>query len=236
MPQPTVCLLPGLLCDGAVWADQRRAFSPFAEVHIPDFWGQDSFEDMARKALDETSGPLAVAGHSMGGRVALEMWRLAPGRIARLGLLDTGFRGPRPEERAGRMALVELAYEKGMAALAARWLPPMVHPDRVTDASLMEPLTAMVCRATPQIFEGQQRAGLQRPDASGYLPLIACPTLILCGRQDGWSPVPQHEEMARAIPGAQLRLIEDCGHMATVERPDEVTAALQAWLAGDSSA
>ncbi len=228
----TLCLLPGLLCDAAVWTSQRAALAAEAETYIPDFMGFDSFEAMARKVLDETRGPLAAAGHSMGGRVAFEIWRLAPERLARLALLSTGFHGPHPGEGPRRMALVKVAYEQGMDAVADLWLPPMVHPDRLDDAGLMQPLRAMVRRFTPEAFEGQQRAGLNRPDATSYLPRIACPTLVLCGRQDGWSPVPQHEVMARTIPGASLRLIEDCGHMATVERPAEVTDALQAWLAG----
>ena len=231
--QVLLCLLPGLLCDATVWEPQRLELSKRAEIHIADLRGPSTFADMAAKVLDETSGPLAVAGHSMGGRVALEMWRLAPDRIERLALLSTGFQGPRPDEAATRMALVELAYEQGMAAVAARWLPPMVHPDRVNDRALMDPLFAMVCRSTPEIFERQQRAGLERPDATAYLLQIACPTLVLCGRQDSWSPVSQHEQMARLIRGARLSLVEECGHMATVERPDEVTMALAQWLTAE---
>lgn len=233
--QVLLCLLPGLLCDATVWEPQRSELSKQAQVHVADLRGPSSFADMAAKVLDETSGPLAVAGHSMGGRVALEMWRLAPERIERLALLSTGFEGPRPGEEKARMALVDLAYAEGMAAVAERWLPPMVHPDRVNDRALMDPLVAMVCRTTPEIFERQQRAGMTRPDATAYLPRIACPTLVLCGRQDSWSPVPQHEEMARRITGARLTLVEDCGHMATVERPDDVTAALAAWLTAESA-
>ena len=228
---PLLCLLPGLLCDATVWAAQRAALAGRAEIHIPDFWGLSSFEAMALKVLDETSGPLSVAGHSMGARVAMEMWRLAPERIQRLALMNTGFHAPRPQEAASRMSLVELGRREGMAAVAAVWLPPMVHADRRHDIALMGPLTEMVCRATPDIFEGQQRAGLSRPDATGYLPRIACPTLVLCGLDDGWSPPAQHEEMARLIPDAELRLIRDCGHMSTVERPAAVTAALEEWLA-----
>jgi len=229
--QPLICLLPGLLCDRTVWEPQVRGLSGLGEVMVADLWGPSSFPAMAEKVLAETGGrPLAVAGHSMGARVALEMWRLAPERIERLALLSTGFHGPRPEERAKRMALVQLGYDQGMAAVAARWLPPMMHPDRVRDAALMAELTAMVCRATPQVFEAQQTAGLERPDAADYLPRIACPTLVLVGRQDGWSPVPQHEEMARRIPDAELVVIEDSGHMVTVEQPEAVTAALAGWL------
>jgi pimeloyl-ACP methyl ester carboxylesterase len=228
--RPVLCLLPGLLCDATVWEPQVQALGHGSEIYIPDFWGLSSFEDMARKVLSETSGALAVAGHSMGGRVALEMWRLAPDRIDRLALLDTGFHGPAPEEAPMRMALVQIAYNQGMAAVADKWLPHMVHPDRLNDASLIGPLRAMVMRATPEIFEGQQRAGLTRPDATDYLPRIACPTLIVCGLQDEWSPPARHVDMAGRIRGARLELIDHCGHMVSVEQPGAVTRALAAWL------
>ena len=107
----------------------------------------------------------------------------------------------------------------------------MLHPDRLADHALIDPLRAMICRATPAQFEGQQHALIQRPDATSFLPHIACPTAVICGRQDAWSPVAQHEAMAAAIPGAVLTVIEDCGHMSNVERPVELTAALRAWIA-----
>ncbi len=228
----TVCLLPGLLCDATVWEPQAAALAGEGEVHVADLWGLSSFPAMAEKVLAETSGALAVAGHSMGARVAFEMWRLAPERIERLALLSTGFHPPGPNEEPKRMALVKVAYEHGMDAVAQRWLPPMVHPDRLHDEALMAPLREMVRRATPEIFEGQQRAGLSRPDAGPYLDEIACPTLILVGREDGWSPVSQHEEMARRIKDSELAVVEHSGHMVTVEQPGPVNRALATWLAG----
>jgi pimeloyl-ACP methyl ester carboxylesterase len=129
------------------------------------------------------------------------------------------------------MALVNLARREGMRALAAVWLPPMVHPDRVKDGSLMEPLTEMVCRASPEIFAGQQRALLDRPDASSGLGAIRCPVAIACGRNDAWSPLAQHREIQALIPGSSLIVIEDSGHMTTVERPAAVIAAMRSWLA-----
>ena len=227
---PTICLLPGLLCDATVWGSQAAAFAGKGEVHVADLWGPSSFASMAEKVLDETSGPLAVVGHSMGARVAFEMWRIAPERVERLALLSTGFHPPGAQEEPKRMALVKLAYEQGMAAVAERWLPPMVHPDRIHDDALMAPLRAMVCRATPEIFEGQQRAGLTRPDAGPYLDQIACPTLVMVGREDGWSPPSQHEEIARRIKGSELVLVEHSGHMVTVERPEPVNQALVEWI------
>ncbi|UFN47189.1 alpha/beta hydrolase [Roseomonas sp. OT10] len=225
-----VVLIPGLLCDASVWEPQRAALSAGRAVLIPDLWGLDSIEAMAERVLASAPGRFALAGHSMGARVALALLDRAPERVERLALLDTGVHPRRPGEAEKRQELVDLAHREGMAALAARWLPPMVHPARAQDPALMGPLTAMVCRATPAIFAGQVRALLNRPDAAAVLPRIACPTLVACGRQDGWSPLEQHEAMAAAIPGARLSVIEESGHMCTVEAPEAVTDLLHGWL------
>ena len=86
-----------------------------------------------------------------------------------------------------------------MAALAERWLPPMVHEARAGDPALMTPLKAMVMRASPDQHRRQIRALLDRPDTRPLLPAIACPTLVMVGRQDRWSPLYQHEEIAAAL-------------------------------------
>lgn len=224
-----VCL-PGLLCDPTVWAEQAAALADRADVLTVALFGAETVGALAEMVLSRAPPRFALAGHSMGGRVALEVVRRAPGRVAALALLDTGVHPRRPNEEADRWALVDLARREGMAALARRWLPPMIHPDRHSDAPLMERLTAMVCRATPDDFERQVRALLDRPDAAGQLAAIRCPTLVLCGRQDAWSPLHQHEAMAAAIPGATLRVIEECGHMSMVERPDAVAKALGTWI------
>jgi pimeloyl-ACP methyl ester carboxylesterase len=221
----TVFLLPGLLCDETIWADQRAALS---DVVIPDFRNVSSIEAMAGLVLDGAPERFCVAGHSMGGRVALEVVRMAPDRVERLALLDTGVHPRAAGEEAKRQALVELARSQGMAAMAARWLPPMLHPDHF---ALLGPLTEMVLRSTPETFANQQRALLDRPDARKVLTLIQCPTMVLCGRQDAWSPVSQHEEIAASNPHAKLVIVDDCGHMSPVEQPTAVTEALCDWLA-----
>jgi pimeloyl-ACP methyl ester carboxylesterase len=93
----------------------------------------------------------------------------------------------------------------------------------------------MIERTTVDVFEAQQRALLARPDATELLSAIACPTLLVCGREDAWSPPPRHEEMARRIRGAELVIVERCGHMSPMERPDEVSAALRTWLAASAA-
>jgi pimeloyl-ACP methyl ester carboxylesterase len=226
----TVLALPGLLCDAYVWQQQATALADIADVLIPEFDREDNLEAMARTALDLCDGKISVIGHSMGGRAAMALWRLAPDRVERLALLDTGAQPRRDGEEVGRMKLVALAREQGMAALANAWLPPMVHPNRTADDGLLQPLREMVQRKTPEIFANQQNALLNRPDAMPALASITVPTLVGVGREDLWSPVAQHQEMVAAIPGAKLVIFEESGHMSTVENAPAVTAALRDWL------
>jgi pimeloyl-ACP methyl ester carboxylesterase len=186
---------------------------------------------MAQYVLDVAPARFALAGHSMGARVALEMVRREPERIERLALLDTGVHPEQPGERDKRMALLALARE-GMGALADRWLTPMVYAQGPLAAEVMPELRAMVLRKTPQIFADQVAALLGRPDAKAVLAQIACPVLVGVGRHDQWSPPAQHEPIAAAIPQATYVVFEDAGHMSTVEAPEAVTEALAAWMAG----
>jgi pimeloyl-ACP methyl ester carboxylesterase len=148
-----------------------------------------------------------------------------------LALLNTGVHPRRPGEAEKRQELVDLAYSAGMAAVAERWLPPMLAPRRVDDRLLIDGLTAMICRQTPDSFAGQTRALLGRPEAERGLSAIECPTLLLSGRQDGWSPLAQHESMAARIRDSRVVAIDDSGHMSIAEQPIAVAAALRQWLA-----
>ena len=226
-----VIFLPGLACDRAAWTAQLAALGGGADCAVADYGSLDSLPAMAEAVLDGAPGAFAIVGHSMGGRVALEIYRRSPGRVKALALLDTGYQA-RPQddageqERVGRMRLVELARRRGMRAMAQEWVRPMVHPDRLDDAPLMEAILDMFQRTTPDVFEAQQRALLARPDATRLLAGIACPTLVLCGREDAWSPPARHEEMARRIAHSELVIVERSGHMSPMERPEAVSAAI----------
>ena len=222
----TSCILvPGLLSDTHVWARVTQDLSE--PVIVAALFDQDHITHMAEKCLAAVEGPLAVAGHSMGARVALEMVRLAPDRVERLALLSTGIHPLKSGEPQRRAEIVNLAYEHGMAALAARWLPPMVH---CRDEDVMAGLTDMVLRMTPEIHDRQIRALVNRPEAKAHLPSITCPTLIMVGRQDNWSPVAQHEDIATLIPHSHLEVIEGAGHFLPVEQPDAVAGHLVPFL------
>ncbi len=166
----------------------------------------------------------------MGGRVALEIVRAAPRRIAGLALLNTSVHGVRDGEPQSRSRLLQVAYDLGMSALAAEWLPPMMGSDAARAAELMPRLRAMIQRFTAAAYAGQVTAMLNRPEVLSLLPSIAVPTLLLSGSDDAWSPVSQQQSIRRRIPHATLFEIHGAGHMAPLERPDSVAIALREWL------
>ena len=233
---PPALLLPGLLCDGAVWAGQLHALGRRVRCLVPEYGELDSLPAMAQAVLAQAPPRFVLVAHSMGGRVALEVVRAAAERVRALALLDTGYQARAPgadgeREARARQVLLDLAASAGMEAIGRVWVRDMMPPARLTDAALLESILAMVARCAPQKFAAQIRALLARPDATGVLTQIRCPTLLACGREDTWSPPARHEAMARLIRPARLAVIENCGHMAPMERPAQVAALLSQWLA-----
>lgn len=227
----TVYLLCGLLCDAIVWEAQAAALRPEYDVRVLSFEGFDSIHAMAEKVLANAPERFALAGHSMGGRVALEVYRHAPQRVERLALLDTGYEAAAPGEREKRWVLVNQALEEGIGSIAATWGLPMLAPANRGKPALVKAVIDMVGRMSGEIYAGQTRALLERPDASDVLKRIACPAMVICGMEDGWSPPERHERMAELIPDAALRLIERSGHMSMMEEPEAILKALHEWLA-----
>jgi len=197
----------------------------------------DSIVAMAEAVLRWAPPTFALAGHSMGGRVAFQILRLAPERVTKLAVLNTGS-DARPSGEAGeteeqnRRRLLAIARSQGMRPMAVEWLKGMIPPYRQSDTPLVEEILQMFERKSADRFEIQMLALLGRPNATPVLPQIQCPTLVLTGADDVWSPPARHAEIAQAIPHSELVLVPKCGHMSTMERPDEVTAAMRKWLAG----
>ena len=236
MAKPALLLLPGFLCDQTVWREQVAAFEDDFECSIASYEMLDSLSAMAAHVVRTAPPAFALAGHSMGGRVALEVFRLAPERVTHIALFDTGCEALAPGEPAkaeirARKRLLDIARARGMRAMSYEWIPPMIHPGRWQDEALIEEMVRMMERSTPDRFEAQMNALLARPSTSELLPRISVPALILTGREDGWSPPERHREIAGAIRGATLCIIPECGHMSTMERPADVARAMTDWLA-----
>lgn len=223
-------LLSGLLCDRFVWQEVAELLADIAETSIVSFAGCSTIAEMAEHVLASTPEQFALAGHSMGGRVALEVIRRQPQRVTHLALLNTGVHPVRDAEIPSRQRLLDLAASDGMAAVADSWLPPMMSSTGGSNSALMRQLREMVQRYTPKQFNGQIHALLQRPDAAAVLPMIRVPTLLLSGDEDQWSPLSQHQDMQQQVPGSRLAALAGVGHMSTVEAPQAVAQALREWL------
>lgn len=233
--KPTLMLLPGLMCDVRVWQPQIDALSDAWDCRVPDYDFADDLGTMADFVLSEAPDSFALAGHSMGGRVALEVMRRAPERVLRLALLDTGYQaladGEAGErEVAGRMRLVELAQREGTTVMGQDWVQGMVHPDRLGDQALINTIVEMIGSKTVATFERQIQALIQRPDATEVLEAIRCPTTFICGSHDSWSPLQQHQQMADQVRHSRVVAIEAAGHMSTMERPEAMNEAFWQWL------
>ena len=227
-------LLPGLLCDHALWEPQIAALSEICVPWVADLTRDDSIAAMAARVLAEAPAQqFALAGLSMGGYVAIEIMRQAPERVMRLALLDTRATLDAPEETARRHELMRLAQtERGFTPVTTRLLPLLVHPARVADEPLVRVIREMAERVGVEAYLRNQQAIMSRPDFRPQLPRIGCSTLVLCGREDALTPLEMHEEMVRLIATARLIVIERCGHLSTLERPVLVNTALRNWLAG----
>jgi pimeloyl-ACP methyl ester carboxylesterase len=226
----SLVLLCGLLCDETIWTNIPRRLSHLADVSVVSFRGFSSIRAMAEHVLADGPEQFAVAGHSMGGRVALEIIRRSPARISGLALLNTTVHAVRDGEAESRGLLLRLAQERGMRALAAQWLPPLMGADAARNAHLLPQLSAMIERWTPEDYAQQVNAMLRRPEAMSVLRKIAVPTLLLSGSDDARSPVSQQETIRLRVPHATLFEIHGAGHMAPIERPEPVSVALREWL------
>lgn len=223
-------LIPGLLCDETVWKPLLSILDNDL-ASVANLRTQDDLTQMANDCLAHMPASFAIAGHSLGARVAMEMARLAPERISRMVLLDTGIHPLRSGELEKRKEIVQFTYDNGMQALAERWLKGMVYAPNLENVELMQALTSMVLRCDADLHARQIRALTNRPDASSYLAGIKCPVLLIVGKEDQWSPVSQHEDMMRLLPNARLEVIQNAGHFAPVEQGDAVAKLIVEFLA-----
>ncbi len=228
----SLLLLHGALCDAALFRHQIAGLSDIADVRVGDLLRDSSVGAMAARALAAFPGRFALAGFSLGGYVALEIMRRAPERVSRLALIGTSARAEALPENDSSGGL-PTGSPTGSLTRADGALPVtslLVHPMRLGDRRLTVILAAMAERVGRKAFQRQQQASLHRPDNRENLKSIRCPTLLLTGRQDRLAPPALQEEMARDIEGARQIVIEECGHLSPLERPEAVTKALREWL------
>ncbi|MDN3567959.1 alpha/beta fold hydrolase [Paeniroseomonas aquatica] len=226
-------LLPGLLCDAALWEAQVAGLEGLARCQVAEVTADDSLPAMAARALAAAPPRFALAGLSMGGYLAFEVLRQAPGRVTRLALLDTSARPDTPEQARRRRGLMALTRSGQFKGVTPRLLPQLVHPDHLA-GPVGGAVMAMAERVGREAFLRQQAAILGRPDSGPDLPGLRLPTLVAVGEADALTPPALAAEIAAAIPGARLHRIPGCGHLPPLEAPAAVTALLRGWLLGEA--
>ncbi|WP_093132469.1 alpha/beta fold hydrolase [Variovorax sp. OK605] len=228
---PNLVLLPGLACDERIWQAQLPALPPAFSARVSDAQlHNDSIEGMAAAVLRDNDGPLVLCGASMGGMVAMEAARQAPERIAGLALLGTSARPETPDMftlREGAIAYFERGEVRDV-------IEPNVyfafHPTQAADPVMIERYLDIVLGAGAEQLIRQNRAVMRRPDARQHLPLLRAPVLLMCGDSDRLAAPECTREMAALLPRSETVWVAECGHMLTMEKPDQVNAALNAWL------
>lgn len=233
MTKPTLLLVAGMPLDVELWAHQATYLAEIADIAYADNKGADSIAELARRALAAAPGRFALAGLSMGGYIAMEIMRQAPERVAKLALLNTNARADTAEQTANRRQAIDLARQGKMKAVVAASINRLIHPDRLNDRDVVDSVYAQADRVGVDGYVNQQNAIIGRIDSRDSLKAVRCPTLVICGRQDALSPPDIHAEMSDAVPGGRLAIIEECGHLAPMERPQAVTALLRDWLLYD---
>ncbi len=220
-------LLPGTLCTAAVFDHQTTHLADFADMFVLPLSVGETVAACAAWVLAQAPETFALAGFSQGAIVALEIVRQAPKRVVKLALLDANPGGStaaqldtwarwQQEARAGGFKTIVEGFTNGL------------HPQ--ADPSLRVVLEQMALETGVDTFVTQLDMLASRVDSRPHLPSIACPTLLLVGRQDRVTPLELHEEMARLIPNAALVPIEDSGHYSMLEQPQAVTAVMRYWL------
>jgi len=225
-----IVLVPGLLCTPRLYSEQLPALWRFGPVTVADHTRDASIAGIARRILSLAPPRFALIGLSMGGYVSFEILRQAPERVVKLALLDTTARPDTPEQTDARKRQIELAQRGRFGEIARLLFPRFVAAARHADRALQAIVRQMADDTGPDAFVRQQTAIMHRVDSRPTLAAIACPTLVVVGEQDAFTPPALAAEIATGIAGAREVVVPECGHLCTLEQPEAVTRALVEFL------
>ncbi len=222
-------LLPGLLNDAELWRAQIADLSDIADCVVGDLTRGDTLQAVAEDVLAQAPPRFALAGFSLGGFVAQQLLRIAPERVRRLALIDTSIRADSPERAAQRRAQRASARLPGtFHGFGDTLMRSYIDASRLDDQALVRRVRGMTTRLGAEVFLRQ--SALERVDGRDVLAAYRDPLLIVCGANDRITPPAISEEMHALAPHSRLLVLPDCGHLAPMEKPEEVSAALRGWL------
>ncbi|KTC83989.1 MULTISPECIES: alpha/beta fold hydrolase [Legionella] len=225
MLQETLVLLPGVLSDEKVWSHQIKHLSHLVPCQVIPLTVKDCMEDLLAMVLETVKGRFILAGHSMGGWLALELAKAAPERISKLCLLNTSAQADPPEKRKDRFAMIEAVARGKFHSLAEDIAERYVYC-----SNLKKEVLAMFLSVGEKSFLNQEKALLTRRETVSILPQLTMPTMIIHAEYDRVFSLESHLELAQKIPHAKLAIIEDSGHMSPMEAPQAVTTLMRFWI------
>jgi pimeloyl-ACP methyl ester carboxylesterase len=223
-------MIPGTLCDESLFKYQIKDFTAIADCYVARNCNSTSLKQVAENILNTYSGDLSIMGLSYGGIIAFELLRQAPNRIKKLILLNTNYKKTSEQTKINQQRFVGMAYLGEFKEITTTILiDTMLHPKNAQKQELRDTILNMAINVGIDGFFNQVKAQLGRPDSTNDLKKIKCPTLIITGREDRICPLLLHEEMAEAIPNSTLKVIEECGHLSTLEQPHLVNKEIIDW-------
>ncbi|NIZ14895.1 alpha/beta fold hydrolase [Phaeobacter sp. HF9A] len=226
----TLVTIPGIMSDARTWAPVADVLQPHVSaIHVADTTQDATLPEMASRALAQTSGPLIVFAHSMGGRVAMEMGRQAPERIKAMILSSTSAEGPGANELEHRQTRIDAA-NADMTTYAANWAPKVLCKENAQNDALIAQIRQMVVDCGPEVHERQNLALLHRPDATTYIGDFPFPVLLITGDQDHLLTKEVHDAVAAKIPDATSLVLAGAGHLLPFEQPQAVSETVRNWL------
>lgn len=225
----SLVLLPAMLCDEELYGPQIEELRDLVEP-MPLVIAEASMAESAAAVLRQAPARFLLAGTSYGANLALEVVVTAPARVARLWLMGCN-PGPHGDPEAGRR-LGDRVQAGEFEAVVEELAGSIVYRPGPNGPAGRAAFRRMARRAGPAVFERQNASLLGRPDRRGNLPGIECPTLLVWGRDDEFAGVTHGTAMAARIPRSRLVVLDECGHLPTLERPEAVTAAVRDWLRG----
>ncbi|TAE39033.1 MAG: alpha/beta fold hydrolase [Runella slithyformis] len=230
MPLPLLLMIPGTLCDATLFEPQIAALSDLAHCQVVNHSVADNLVEVARHILCQTEGHFAVMGLSYGGIIAFELWRQAPHRISKMILLNTNHRLPSETTRATQQRFLGMAALGEFRAITTDFLKDaMLHPKHAALPEMREKVLKMAINTGEEAFFSQIKAQLNRPDSTPDLPHIQCPVLVVTGREDKVCTPQIHQEMVSLMPNAMLAILEECGHLSTLEQPHSLNEIIRKW-------
>jgi len=223
-------MIPGMMCDERIFAPQIEELVSKRSVHIADISKHDNISDLAADVLSHAPPKFCLVGHSMGGIVAMEICAQDPKRIEKLVLMDTNPLAELEEVKLKREPQISDALSGKLINVIRDEMKPNYLASSENQDIILNICLEMALSLGPKVFINQSRALQTRADQQSNIQSINIPVLIMCGSEDKLCTVERHEMMHNMISNSELKIINNAGHMPTLEQPSETTEVLKEWL------